>query len=904
MKWILKLLAVLIIHCIFDSFSFSQNVKIQSLKSFKNPIRSGQSYTIPYKLTNLSGKDIKLQLLFSVPGDVQLIGSEKKDIFIKANQTYLHIVSAFIPESIRGGEYLFLLTALDKSKQAIATRPVPFKIENFVDFDIVNNDRFNYVFSGDTIYSDFLIESKSNCNVDIKLTGLKCKVLSDSIITLHPDSIKKVPVMAISKKTKYNQEDYLFQLTGTAIQDKSIKKFGYGKVKVFPRGAGRKSIYLAYPVTISNTFLGTKRDNVFDYGMQAAIEGEGYIDKEQNHYHGFRIIGPNRYGKSVLGNLDEYMMFYRNSLLDIKLGDMTFSCTKLTELARSGRGVDFKVNMSDFVFGGFYLEPRFYSKMKNEYSFNAKYKGAENIILETHYISKKDAETGEQSNLVSLTGHGKIFERIGYEAEFASGMSNFDNNLAFLIKKTYSSRKFRSSFAFLYSTPEFEGYYNGTNSWQGNVSLTLTKKISLTTHLRKDASETRRDTLLAEAPLTKTGQLGVQYKYSKFGSLTFRGGVRAKKDRMPKSKFDFREKNATLSLQQRIGAFGLRSSGDIALTEDLLLDREGFSYQFDTDVELALKKVRMNVLGSYEKSEKFAHNETRQVVFGGGFLYSPGKKSKLSGTFRSSYSIENYYQDRSLIDVNFETKIADNQKLELSANYSLIKRSLDKNDFSVGLKYSLRFNAPIKKRIDVGHLSGKITRKFAKNSEGIILFFNGQVAVTDDAGYFQINAIEPGKYFLIIDRNTLSIDEVPMIKTPIEIEIKKGENNIEFGITKQAVVTVEFNFNKNESSQEESKTNFYDYNKKRQVMIHLTNGINTIKKMVDINKPVVLDHLLPGNWELKVKKSNPKSDFVIARNDYSLSLQPKDDIKLIVEVQPKLRKINFKQQNFKVDIVK
>ncbi|MFA9372317.1 MAG: hypothetical protein ACERIH_11465 [Labilibaculum antarcticum] len=845
-----------------------------------------------------------MRLEFSVPDRCQSIGNSIENIELGPNQTYLHIVSVFIPESIKSGAYSVFLFAADVEEKTITLCPVKFKIEKLVDFEIVNNKELSYVFSGDTIYSEFQIQSKSNGVIKLKVEGMKCTIIGDSLFSLQPDSTHLVLIKIITAKRSRSPEDYHFQIIGTAEQDKSLRKFGYGKVKVFPRESGPKSIYLAYPVTLSITFLGIKRNDKFKYGLQGSLEGQGYIDKDQKNYYGFKIIGPNRYGKSVLGNLDEYMMFYRNSLFDVKVGDLMFSSTKLTESSRSGHGFDIKLKASDFTFGGFYLKPRFYSKIKNEYSFSVKYNGVEDLIMETHYISKKSTQTKEKSDLFAILGKGLLYKGLSYETEFSCGTENFTNNMALYCKNHYSSRIFQSNFSFLYTTSEFKGYYKGTSNWQGSANLLLSKKLFLTMNFRKDETNSQRDSLLGEAPLAKVYQLGLQYRYSKSGTFNLRGGNRARKDRMPTARFDYMDKNLTLGMSQQLENFTLKTAGDFAFSEDFLSGKKGLSYKFDYSLNYSLKKNRFNISGSYEKSGKYGLATTKQFIYGGGISLSSKDNSNLSASFRSSYSIEDYYLDRSLLDFNYSRSIANNQKLELSLNYSLLSKSLDQNDFSVGLKYILQFNAPLKKRIDVGYLSGKITRIFAKNSKGIIVFFNGRIAVTDKDGCFMINGIEPGKHFLIIDRNSLNINEMPVVKTPIEIEIKKGENFIQFEITKQAQVKPIFVFTNSPVITKDNKREVSDYTKKREIMIEMTNEISSVKRIIDINKSITFDNLLPGRWKLLIKKKNPKDDFDILKNEYDLDLNPEEKRTINIKLDLKRRKINYSQEGFTISISK
>jgi hypothetical protein len=840
----------------------------------------------------------------NVPDRFQNIGDSIKNIELGVNQTYLHIVIVFIPESIKSGTYSVSLFSTNEKDNTLASSSVTFKIEDLIDFEIVNNNELSYAFSGDTIYSEFLIQSKSNCIIKVKVSGMKCTIIGDSLFSLQPKSALLIPINIITEKRSRTPEEYHFQLIGTTERDKSLRRFGYGKVKVFPRESDPKSIYLTYPVTLSKTFLGIKRNNKFEYGLQGSLEGQGYIDKDQKNYYGFKIIGPNRYGKSILGNLDEYMMFYRNSQIDVKVGDLMFSSTKLTESSRSGRGFDAKLKASDFTFGGFYLQPRFYSKIKNESSFFVRYNGFEDLIIETHYISKKSTQTNKKSDLFAILGKGLLCNGLSYETEFSYGTENFTNNMALYCKNHYSSRIFQSNFSFLYTTPEFKGYYKGTSNWQGSANLLLTKKLFFTMNFRKDETNSQRDSLLGEAPLAKVYQLGLQYRYSKSGSFNLRGGNRARKDRMLAAKFDYIDKNLTLAMSQQLGDFALKTAGDVAFSEDFLSGKKGLSYKFDYGLNYSLKKNKFNISGSYEKSGKYGQAMTKQFIYGGGISLSSRNNSNLSANFRSSYSVEDYYLDRSLLDFNYSRSISDNQKLELSLNYSLLSKSLDQNDFSVGLKYILQFNAPLKKRIDMGYLSGKITRKFAKNSKGIIVFLNGSIAVTDKEGCFRINGIEPGKHFLIIDRNSLHINEIPVVKTPIEIEIKKGANYIQFEITKQAQVKPIFVFTNSPAISKDNNRESFDYARKREIMIEMTNEISSIKRIIDINKPIIFDNLLPGRWKLLLKKKNLKDDFDILKNEYDLDLNPEEERTINIRLDLKRRKINYSQEDFTIGLSK
>lgn len=74
--------------------------------------------------------------------------------------------------------------------------------------------------------------------------------------------------------------------------------------------------------------------------------------------------------------------------------------------------------------------------------------------------------------------------------------------------------------------------------------------------------------------------------------------------------------------------------------------------------------------------------------------------------------------------------------------------------------------------------------------QNAILRLGDAAAVTDSNGEFTFPALKPGAFYLTIDSASIGLEQIPMEKTPLKVDIEGGkETSIEIGITECADLT-------------------------------------------------------------------------------------------------------------------
>ena len=127
------------------------------------------------------------------------------------------------------------------------------------------------------------------------------------------------------------------------------------------------------------------------------------------------------------------------------------------------------------------------------------------------------------------------------------------------------------------ASPHFSGYFNNTNSLNGNIQYRITKRLNVSASYIQDAKNFQRDTLLLASPYRKFFQYGINFRYMKSGNIMFYNGFQSYEDRLKDKQFNYNEKFFKVSINQQIGIFNLNMEGQFGRTDNYLTGFTGSS---------------------------------------------------------------------------------------------------------------------------------------------------------------------------------------------------------------------------------------------------------------------------------------------------------------------------------------
>ncbi|MDM8161839.1 hypothetical protein QUH73_18630 [Labilibaculum sp. K2S] len=789
------------------------------------------------------------------------------------------------------GNYNVKIRLFNDSGEELASENIECSIKKRISFGVKSWDIEKYYHSGDTIWTQFQIENTGNCAIIANIETVNCSYLGKSNIDFELDSIRKIPICIplpsdILVPIQYSFSIILQYKDGCRYISKTIKVLPLNKVKLFDTKS--------FPISFGLNAINERNASVWRYGSQFELFSVRPIEIFENHFLDFSSRGPNRFRKSVLGQMDEHFVNYKNKFAEVKIGDQIFSSSRLTEFVRSGRGVNTRFDFKKFEFGGFYNTPRFFKKINEEYSFYTKYKGADTYEIETVYLSKKIDK--EHNELFSAILRSTLSNNFNMESEISYGKSFSKDGIGFLYTGRYSSKKLKGNSTFIYSSQNYPGYYQNSFFCNANLSYRITKGSTIALLARRDEQNSKRDTLLGQAPLTKNVMLRYGYDSSIDSRFTFQVTLQERKDRLEEVKFDYSEKYSRLGYWKRFGQFDLEVYTRSGYYKNNLTGLNGYMFSFES--ELGFKNKYGSLRGgiSYENSRKYSEIHSQDLIYDLTLNMNLGKKANCRFNYRNAFSPEEYYRNRSFLDFNLNVQFGKGTSLELFGNHSIVSKSFNDRNIAFGVKLRKTFNIHINKKNDFGFVIGCIDNYGAESVEGIVLYMNGHVAITDKEGFFKFVNLSPGTYDLLIDKTSIAIQDIPISKMPIKVVVHKGGNRVQFGITKSAKLSCNFYLNGEKGILSGILAEIYEG-----VMVELSNGTDKIQKFAKGRDELVFNKITPGVWKVKASYVGDRFNVRFLTDEKFLTIEPGGNHEFAIKLFYEDNKVKFMQNKINIE---
>ena len=667
-----------------------------------------------------------------------------------------------------------------------------------------------------------------------------------------------------------------------------------------PVNSDDNDLYHRFPVTLTARYLAKGKDNNYVGGYQLEARGIGTLDPEGIHRLEFIARGPNQFDLSLLGLYDEYMLNYSNNFMELKVGDNSYSFTPLTEYARYGRGVEQKISfLKNSNAGALYVTPRFYKNFDSEYGGYLNIGIYKKNALGFYYLKKKFKDEGD-ADLYSVIANLQPFERTSIEMEASYGEKDglSDNGYRVNINSQFSKISLNSYF--FHTGKDYPGYYKNSDFYSGNLNYYATKWLSFGLSARQDFMNAQVDTLLMTSPFSKNYQGLMNIRIGK--RMFFKTYVRKyeRKDRSPQEKFHYETMSVNASFTHRMKRFGYNLEGEVGNTRNYLLEPgsdekntfrgSGNIYWQPSDRHSIQSFVTYTNVNSF-----ISDQEENNFIFGLTASSMLAKNLRANLQLQNSYSIEEYYRNRNLLQFNVDYRFLKRHRLALNSYYTIFQNEVSNPDFSISLSYSLTLGVPLKKIAEAGSIAGKIENKGIDDIDRIILNVGGQSAITDENGIFHIKNLKPGEYNVLIDRSTINMTDIPDIATPIKVMVEPNQETIlNFGMTKAAKITgtiqVESSGNSILATDETNSPIGH-------LVLELHHENESIRIISDGEGHFSFPQVRPGKWFLKVYSNGLDKQYVIKKDSFNFDLLPGEQKEVTVEIQKKKRNIIFINNN-------
>lgn len=883
---------ILLLFILFSFISYAQELSVELINQ-NEPLLPGKVHSLVFKIRNLSRSETIIVPEAELPQHWQL-AVKPSEIVLTSNESKLYLASIYIPSFCEKGKHTIRLIIGDKTHQKKKGYEYEITVKHVRKNTLNTISSTNYTKAGDTIYSEFLLKNEGNDKEEFLLkTSLGSFINGKDTLKLLPGTSETIRVYQPTDHKQPKPSQNLIKLTAFTPKDSIQNLYAYHRTDVIPILHKNEDVWLRLPIKISGMYIARQRANDFKDGFQGDVYGKGSLNEQNTKFLEFRAVGPDRFGLTAFSQYEEYFINYGTDRFFVHLGDKVYSSSFLTEYSRYGRGVELRKNIQRFEIGGFYNKPRFFKEIKDEMNMYVKANITPKSTIRYGYLLKR-MENLKESHLHYMSGETQLFKNIELQGEYAISNSNNIPSHAWQIQGQANFKKLNLNVNYINASSNFAGYFTNTRFFTSNIRYRIFPKLIISSNYRKDARNLERDTLYSAAPYSEHLQIGLSYNYLKKGTVSLFSGIQEHEDRIEPRKFFYREKFSRIEFNHEINAFGLNFQTYFAETTNFLTNSVGNSSMYTANFTFNKKGTSINIYGSYSQVNRYQTNDQKIFLYGGRISSIFSERLNASVFYQNTYSLEDYFTDRNLFEVALNYRITPRQEIDVVSRYALAQRQIENKDFSFSLRYTLHLNVPIRKIRAYGSLQGNIANSDGTKIDGLKLHLGQYTAITDGKGYFSFKNIKPDTYFLELEQESLSLNDITTIDIPQKITIAEGTNYFSFGITKAAGI-------KGFITLDQENTDSSNNGKQAEsVILEITSENEVYRKIAEVSKPFDFTYLRPGNWQLKIYRNGLNNQYKIKTESFSFTLEPGEDKTVTVEIVKQQREIKYLQEPMKV----
>ncbi len=879
--------------------------------------------TTAFRVTNLSSSEQDFVAEIDLPEEWKLITREFP-FPLSPNQTEIKLVSFHIPSYAHAGRYTLTYRVHSRDNPSLSDQYSFTVIVSTVrKLEIRVIKKTDYAIAGEKYSILYQVKNRSNQAESFMIAISNHDDLEVFIdryeYTLNPGESIQIPVKIQSEENIKRQIEQVIFAELISKTSEEIMARVSSKVIIISRNIKRSLPYRYFPLQTSLRAFRTF--NMKDkYGFQLDIKGEGALDEKGKKNLEFHLRGPSAYGKSVLGRYDEYNVHYCTDMYSIKLGDLRYSLSQLTENSRYGRGVEGTINFDNFKVGAYFQKSRWMFGPTREIAGFVDYYLNKDNFIGINYLNK---EVDDQVNdIYSVEGNFKILEDTDIQLEGSVSNKNGKTEYAQFFNFSGLEKGFAYSLRYIYATLNFPGYYRDTKYLTANVTVPILSNLRLSGRIQDQKRNFDLDTTRYSAPYTKQYSFGLNYYLKSDFRLSLMMRQRSSEDRLPAHLFDYEEKGFVLQLDSRLKYVGFSFYTNMGETYNKITKQSAKMSRYRFSSSLYINKwQRYSFYALYDESSIYRIGNSKRWTLGMDCDIHFSDKFYFSLRYKTNSSTEEYYTNRDLLEGYLRYKLPNDHRISLQCRQTLLKNSIDKKETAFLLNYQAPINIPIGLKRYVGSVSGQVyNMETGDPLKDIIIRLNNFSVVTDKNGKFIFPALNPGKYFLSVDKATIGLDKITVPDTPMSIEVQpKQEKEIIIDIVKGAALAGQINiykyvsaddssYNKQIIIEEKQKTTrkFYLVGEGKDggslyknggipnIIVEIQNGDEILRAVTDGQGRFKFTELKPGTWRVKLYDDNLPPYHKFEKEIFSVELKPGDKHDKHIRVFPIKRKIKFK----------
>jgi len=725
------------------------------------------------------------------------------------------------------------------------------------------------------------------------------------------------------------------------------------RIEAIPLRAGT-SAWLRYPLTFSTFVVGDSDSAI----TQFTLQGDGYLDEARRRRLQIFARGPDRQGRSLFNQRDEYWGVVELPWAYVTGGDRAFTLSELSAQSRYGRGGGLELNpfSSPLVLSGFYVEDRFQIRDRTDWGGSLSLgsgRGPGNFRsrapqeLRVNALEMDWAALGEdpayRERIGTVEGQITLGPALRLGAEAALSESTEGEGQTGEAWRVAATGRLGSSWDYRLrgrrAGPQFSGRLFDSADYDAHVGLPLGFGVRGTLGAQRyqrnlDANPARgpanREHLYRgglNVPLPRRARISLNYQFydrddarldvargieqhrgavgvsQVLGSLSYRAEVRASEttDRVEETQASGLTYGLTLNYRPsaRFSLSGRGSVGRDDVPRDSRLGREGQDY---SGAISWAPWERLRLHGQYsQRQQRFPDEPLRER------------------------------EEQEYYSAGFDLRVTQNQDLRADVRRSETRFGMAQTLFSA--TYQVRLGVPFMRRGSMGSLSGQA---MMRTSEGEVPLENAVVRVagtatrTDAEGRFRFRTLPEGEHTIRVDEVALGAHSVPAPGQPATVQVlgRGRKSDVRLAFVQGATVrgrleiapaqpTPDGVLPSGRSASEGGNGNGGGNGGGNAglnagpeaeaaplpvssplalggILVELANGSDVRRTLTDPDGNFLFQLLPSGSWTLKVYEQGLPALHELQRETTTLQLEPGDETRVTLLVLPIERRMRFR----------
>ena len=879
----------------------AQNSVVEiSAKNVPKNLVPGKNYTIAFEIINTTENSLNLNCEYIISDQFYLTTNVKK-VVVDANNKKIVLFTFAVNSYCAAGEYKTMLK-ITENNEPVASQEILLNVSKLYNLRVDVLNAPEYLRLEKEFYCEYLVTNNGNSEEKIIFESSNAIKIEPANTLLKPDSSM---VVAVFQQVPGNvrSKTMILNTLKAYMVSKDLLFSNRVAVTLYPNNTKKPDLYYRFPITVStifNSLKGLDTLNVFKF----KVKGQGFLDRNNEHYLNFEYSGPSQSDIVRFGEYERYSVLYRNNKMEAILGHVNFSLSNITETSRYGTGAIVSYDFGKTKATLFYVQPKFTTQISDSYGGKILYDLSDKTYVEMGFITRTLFENEEEFNskIFNIASFYTI-DRFKINGEVAYESNDKTNGFAYSMAAYLNLKKLDLINSVQYSDKNYKGYLRNSKQLISLANYRFNKTIDMQIGVDYRAINPVRDTInYSSSPITTKYQAYFNYNINRSNKIRLGGYFRNKEDQLSLQSYHFEEKLATLSFYSRMPyKYDLIWQNRVGKTTNFLAESTVPQNTFFSSLSISgniFKNLIVGVNGDYQQSNK--NSEENEIVktfyYGGNLRYNLKSYLNLNLFYRKNYDFDELDEEQNYLQAQLNYNYHHKHLLSIAVSQTSLPIPPIKKELLITASYSFVINMPISKNKTVGSLTGKITSAEKANLEDILVFLDGNIAMTNEKGIFHFYNLKPKTYRLYVKQSSLPKNKIIIMQQPIDIDIlpnKETEVILEMGNTGSLYGQIIF--------EETTLMQSSKFIKKFPILIvKLTKEDKTYYTKTDKDGKFWFKELTPGEWTVALVVKNLLNDFAFSETQKTILILSNEEGKAVFKVSNKNREIKKSDKKFKL----